>query len=222
MRPEDADFADYVEGRRIALVGPAPLPHDQSAEIDAHDIVYRIAPQFPTTAWHGSRTDVGLTNSGESRRVARGQYPELASLNWLVTKAGIDRAPCPHRKAIRHAHGNPNQVTLALMDLAQFAPADVTVYGADFWLGGPGKAYIGAYAKRGGYSFMAVRTNSERIHDQVKQRHIIAEVRARKGWPNGDDRFIAALELPDDEFRALWKARWYAEDARKAYDRIMA
>jgi hypothetical protein len=38
-----SSFGEYVAGKTIAIVGPAPAPYDQSAEVDAHDIVYRAS-----------------------------------------------------------------------------------------------------------------------------------------------------------------------------------
>lgn len=215
----EAAFADYVRGRTIALVGPAMPESDQTAAVDAHDLVYRVGVHGDHHPAYGQRADLGIVNSQKSRRISAGDHLDrIRDLDWLITKAGAGQPPVPHRRA-HLPPGTPNLVTIALWDLTFFEPADVTVYGADFYLGGPAMAYHGPYkAASGGYSFFDVRTNSTRVHDQQLQRRIINRIRAEHGWPSGDPRFTAALDLDDVSFQTRWDALWYAEGAREEYE----
>ncbi len=212
-------FADYIRGRTIALVGPAMPERDQRAEVDAHDLVYRVGVHADHHPHYGDRADLGIVNSQKSRRIGAGDHLErVRRLDWLVTKAGAGDPPVRHRRAHLPV-GTPNLATIALHDLTFFDPAVVTVFGVDFFLGGPTMAYYGPYKKQsGGYPFFDVRTNSTRVHDQQLQRRIIRRIRDEHGWPDGDDRFIAALELDDVTFQQDWNARWYAEGAREEYE----
>lgn len=221
VRDPDAEraFADYVRGKTIALVGPALPEHDQRAAVDAHDLVYRIGVHADHHPLYGDRADLGIVNSQKSRRVSAGDHADrIARLDWLITKASAGQPPVPHRRAYLPV-GTPNLATIALWDLTFFEPAGVTVFGADFYLGGPAMAYYGPYKQQsGGYTFFDVRTNSTRVHDQQLQRRIIRRIRAEHGWPSGDPRFIAALELDDAAFEREWHDRWFHDGAREEYE----
>jgi len=212
-------FDDYIRGRTVALVGPAVPLRDQRAEVDAHDVVYRVGVHGDHHPLYGTRADVGIVNSQKSRRISAGQHLDrIRNLDWLIHKAGAGEPPVPHRRAHLPV-GTPNLATIALHDLTFFGPASVTVFGVDFFLGGPATCYYGPYkAASGGYSFFDVRTNSTRVHDQQLQRRIIRRIRAEKGWPRGDDRFDAALELDDVTFDERWRAAWWAEGAKEVYE----
>lgn len=212
-------FADYIRGRTVALVGPALPERDQRAEVDAHDVVYRIGVHAEHHPLYGDRMDVGIVNSQKSRRISAGDHADrIAGLDWLITKAGAGTPQVPNRRA-HLPLGTPNLATIALHDLTFFEPATVTVFGADFYLGGPAMAYYGPYkVASGGYSFFDVRTNSTRVHDQQLQRRIVNRIRAERGWPTGDARYLAALELDDVTFQTRWDAAWYAEGAQREYE----
>jgi hypothetical protein len=77
-------FYEYVAGKTIAVVGPAPVPYDQTAEIDAHDIVYRCSYGF---TWQlgmdespaGSCWTAGVFPQGTGTRVDVSFYNGMAT-----------------------------------------------------------------------------------------------------------------------------------------------
>jgi hypothetical protein len=158
-------FGQYVAGKTIAIVGPAPAPHDQSAEIDAHDIVYRCSyglsvPADPAVRWSssaavgtdhfrrgaiptgsGTRTDMSFYNVGTLAMALRGELDHvLADLDWAIWK--VDGMRVNGLTNVRACNrppmalpGTELQVTAMLWDLTFYEPAAVTVYGADFYCG---------------------------------------------------------------------------------------
>jgi hypothetical protein len=160
-----SSFGEYVDGKTIAVVGPAPAPYDQSAEVDAHDIVWRAsygvcAPTddqivyssstddgrnwyrskvFP--AGYGTRVDISYYNTSTTWQAMRGELDQvLVDLDWAVFKA--PGMPPSGLTRVRTANAPPmkvpgtqNVITAILWDLTHYRPASVTVYGADFYTG---------------------------------------------------------------------------------------
>jgi hypothetical protein len=160
-----SSFGQYVAGKTIAIVGPAPAPYDQSDEIEAHDIVYRTSyglsvPADPSVRWSssaavgtdhfrkgaipagtGTRTEISFYNVGTMFMAQRGELDHvLEDLDWAIFK--IDGMPEHGRTNVRSCNrppmqipGTELQVTAMLWDLTFYEPASVTVYGADFYVG---------------------------------------------------------------------------------------
>jgi hypothetical protein len=160
-----SSFGQYVDGKTIAIVGPAPAPYDQTAEVDAHDIVYRTSWGFSAPlkkairhsshaerggdwfrddvfpAGYGTRVDMAFYNAGASDQMARGELDHIIRhLDWTVCKrAGMQPSGLTNvrssNKPPMKLPGTENQVTAMLWDLTFYRPASVTVFGADFYTG---------------------------------------------------------------------------------------
>jgi hypothetical protein len=160
-----SSFGEYVDGKTIAIVGPAPAPYDQTAEVNAHDIVYRtcwgfLAPVddailksssaafggdwfrddvFP--AGYGTRVDMAFYNVGGSEMMARGELDHvIRHLDWTVCKRqNMQPSGLTNLRSCNRAPmkvpGTENQITAMLWDLTFYRPASVTVFGADFYTG---------------------------------------------------------------------------------------
>ena len=220
-------FAEYVNGRTIAVVGPAPSPYDQSAEVDAHDIVIRCSYGFSADgknrardhdyvsgvlpSGYGDRADVSYYNSGATRMAREGRLDAvLADIEWALWKDSETPIPkrglCHELRTRRPLRDgrliNVNQITGILFHLAHYDPADVTVYGADFYVSSPDAWYDPSYRAAVHLREVAVHVKAHRQHDQETQRFVIRQVRAKKGWPSGDDRFLTALDMSREEHEA--------------------
>jgi hypothetical protein len=158
-------FGQYVAGKTIAIVGPAPAPYDQAAEVDAHDIVYRTSYGFsvPTDpavrlssstangadwyrsgvfpAGYGTRVDISFYNVNATWMAERDELDHiLQDLDWAIWKAGGPTSSGitnvrPVNRAPMKVPGTESQVTAMLWDLTYYEPAKVTVFGADFYTG---------------------------------------------------------------------------------------
>jgi len=219
-----SSFGEYVDGRTIAIVGPAPVPHDQSADIDAHDIVYRtsygnargdrlVPGRFPTGT--GTRVDMAFYNAGCTRRAQDGYLDDVyMDLDWAIHK--IKPSYASPLTNIRHAnmpktiHGktvHPTQVPIMLWDLTFYAPAKVTVYGADFYLGPIETWYDADYQPADWTTYDPARPDPTEamgpaFHDQELNRQIVRAVRDTVPWLAGDDRFLKALDVPREVHEA--------------------
>tara|TARA_A100001391_G_scaffold73126_2_gene47007 strand:- start:7336 stop:8619 length:1284 start_codon:yes stop_codon:yes gene_type:complete len=91
------DFENYVRGKRVALVGPAPylMGKSRGKLIDDHDIVVRIQPEIYDPEDYGSRTDViqSCMNSSYSPKISRylesidkDRYPKFIISNNTVSR----------------------------------------------------------------------------------------------------------------------------------------
>jgi hypothetical protein len=216
----DEAFAGYVNGRTIAVVGTAPLDGDQTAEIEAHDLVYVVSGLCHS---HDVRADIVFINGEQTRTFERQGRDCLAyQADWVVAKRRTRRTEPRYRSALLgRSRLNANQVTGALLDLAYFDPAAVTVYGADFYLGGPSAAYSLTYLRnaeqRGGRRSLEAIDAGIRAHKQDAQRQAIRDLIDRKGWPTGDARYLHAVNVTDDEYRRAYTALWRAPDAARAW-----
>jgi len=160
-----SSFGEYVDGRTIAIVGPAPAPYDQSAEVDAHDIVYRTSYGFHVPDDHakrktshaeighdwyaagrlpngyGTRVDMAFYNVGATWMAMRGELDQvLADVDWACFK--VSGMPPSGLTNVREVNRPPMkllgaelQITAMLWDLTFYQPASVTVFGADFYTG---------------------------------------------------------------------------------------
>jgi len=219
-----SSFGQYVDGRTIAIVGPAPAPYDQTAEVDAHDIVYRASYGFLWDgkqeryeagrfhAGYGTRVDMAFYNGGASRQAVDGVLDNVyQDVDWAIHKfAPGYESPLTNTRTAnmpRVIHGkkvHANQIPIMLWDLTFYSPAKVTVFGADFYLGPVETWYDPGYVKPFIGDFDADPTESvgPGFHDQELNRQIVRAVRDTVPWLAGDDRFLEALDVPREVHEA--------------------
>lgn len=204
-------FGDFVAGRSIAVVGPAPMPVDRSAEIDAHDLVYRPT-QSPIGGHYGQRIDIAFLNGHTGREIYDDDQAELREriepATWWVYKGGTSlagRRDGLWRTIVRpRLRLNLNAVTGILFDLVQHPTGPITVYGADLYAAGPGNSYHPDYDIRD----VAGQAEGFILHEPWKQMRVHRAAVAT-GRVVGDDRYLAAVSMTDDEYQAVidrWKA----------------
>ena len=204
-------FEEYVDGRTIAIVGPAPMPRDQSAEIDAHDLVYRPA-HSPIGGDRGQRIDIAYLNGHLGRAIydddQQAHLKRIQGADWWVYKGSTSmagRLQGNWRRSIRpDLRMNLNAVTGILFDLMQFSSGPITVYGADLYAGGPGNAYSAEYDRRDA----AGQAQGVILHDPWKQMRVHRACYST-GRVVGDDRYVAAVTMTDQEYQTVID-RWAA------------
>jgi hypothetical protein len=210
-------FGQYIAGKTIAIVGPAPAPYDQTDEVNAHDVVYRTQylatpdqvghPEYPANVLphgYGSRADIVYLNAGTTEMAADGQLDhQLPHWDWVVCKtdrrfgpSGLTNVRVANAPPMK-APGTQNQITGMLWDLTYFEPAKVTVFGANFYAAPLeqwyDESYINVYDVTKPND-MLEHTRSIHWHDQADNRRIVQMVRDL-GWLVGDDRYLNALEM---------------------------
>jgi hypothetical protein len=205
-------YRELIEGKRVAAVGPAPAPYDQSAEVDAHDVVIRFGFDHWPWAGYGDRVDVVGLDGHHSGLFLQGRLPVAVPEGaWCVLKMAPDVGwPRVHTADWQYG-GNPLQLTLILNDLRRFGPADVTVFGANFYVE-PFRAYAESDWEFGESSdpvtgrawarYVLGQTNTAHDHYPKQDMARIRAIRDEFGWPNGDERFMRVLAMSDDEYDA--------------------
>lgn len=225
------NFEQYVTEKTIAIVGPAPSVGDQSAEVDAHDLVYRCSygytydlatgeERFESGRMpdgYGNRVDMTFYNAGSSRLAGTGRLDNVyMDVDWAIHK--VD--PGYHSPLTRVRTANmprlpgrpafaPNQVTIMLYDLTFFPVKSVTVFGVDFYMGPTETWYDTKYMPAGweAHSENPCESLTPTFHDQEDQRVVTRHIREACGWPVGDRRFTKALWTPEADHRALMDAQ---------------
>ena len=203
-------WTEYVAGKSVAIVGPAPMPTDQSADIDAHDIVYRPC-RAPIGGHYGTRVDVAYMNGQWARDIYLDEHAAVLETIenadwWIYKKRDGHRREGFYRQAQRpRIPMNVNAVTSMLFDLVQNNVGTVTVYGADLYAAGPADSYADDYGARWTRQKQAAGVMS---HEPLKQMRIHRAVH-RTGKVIGDDRYLAAVTMTDEEYQAVI-ARWAA------------
>jgi hypothetical protein len=208
-------FGRYVEGKTIAVVGPAVAPYDQSAEVEAHDLVYRISYRHDLnkpTPGYGERTDIVFYNVEAARKYQLGVYDSfIDSIEWVLLKSHrlmkVSRRNITQDKAllVKVPFDKANQLPIALTHLVDFRPAKITVFGADLYLGGPATAYDKNYLDRAPErDWWGVQ-----FHEPVDQ-HVAMKNLYKKHSELivGDDRFLAALGLSTQRYWTQLRKAW--------------
>ena len=205
-------WAGHVEGRSIAVVGPAPLDADYSDQIEAHDLVYRLGFHDRTLPGTGRRTDIVFLNGRQGREHAEDTFAwERAVADtatwWVFKQSNRYRPNGLHRTAARPSIRNPNQATHALFDLLQYDTGPITVFGVDLYSGGPQQFYNTAYA---GLTARPVESHAEaflmhRPFEQLRFHRRFIETGRIVGTP----RYLKAATMTDDDYRPIVEA-WQA------------
>jgi hypothetical protein len=201
-------FEEYVRGKAIAVVGPAPMTRDQSADIDGHDLVYRPG-HSSQGGRYGSRIDIAYLNGQLGREVYNDDWTrvcqQIEPATWWVYKSKGHRRDGLYRHSIKPKRTmNVNAITGILYDLVQFPVGTITVYGADLYAGGPGKAYQADYDRRDTVG----QAQGIIMHEPWKQMRVHRAVHAT-GKVSGDDRYLAAVTMTDEDYQAVID-RWQA------------
>jgi len=143
----DRDFAAFVKGKSIAIVGPAPSETYDKQEIDQFDLVMRLNYQgrenMPDPDIYGSRIDISYFNVNNARKMLENNNGKLAKdLQYGIFKsekhARTASFLCPSRMAKTPEEywlqGWPNMIQIALFDLLAFEPARIKVFKINFYL----------------------------------------------------------------------------------------
>lgn len=198
-RPLDPAFGEYVAGRTIACVAPGPITPDEYQQIAEHDLIYIVAGQ---TFHHDVTPNIVFLNRHGVGRMLKG-FQQYDGFDWVVTKSAPHNIPRT-RKARFSLGKNLNQLPIAVEDLTHFQPADVSVYGADLYLGGPGKAYLNIYDNRQADA----QYRGVIGHTPTMQHEHLRDIWQRTGWFSRSDRFRSVLEMDTDVYYRELRARW--------------
>jgi len=104
FRPNRRNWARFINGRTVCVVGPSPLARDFQEEVEAHDIIIRVGAEHWPWVGTGSRTDVWVLDQGGTRDFIRmatnssftvnlNEDAYTSSLVETIHEASSDRVP---------------------------------------------------------------------------------------------------------------------------------
>lgn len=185
--PKDRQYADYLRGKSIAIVGPTSPEGEPGKEIDSFDIVVRTNfnnTRIPDARLFGSRTDVSYYNHSTMQ-----QNPETISnaagfLDWVnlkVPDAGIESSVSESNRALGirpffvpeaiFQFGYPNAIPCILHDLFAFQPGRIKLFGVNFFASA--NPYSAHYAQFTSDTASASIAKGLRSHDPFSQFYFV-------------------------------------------------
>ena len=216
---DEADFADYLEGKSIAIIGPAPTEVFDGKEIDSHDIIVRLNYSFEgkgTDQEHkGLRTHISCFSGMHARNLmneGNGILPREISWACFKTKgmarhvkeANTDKQVRDHITFFRPKfHGLFNLMPTVVLDLALFNAKSIKIYHTDLMLTiHRQKGYNPESFNMPSKDIDGMKNNFRRssiFHDPILQYRTFHQLWCNKKI-TGDARFVEVMEMGLDAF----------------------
>jgi hypothetical protein len=211
-------FRDLVQGKTIAVVGPAPDGQSTSDEIDSHDLVVRInyrgRDRMPDPIEFGSRIDISYYNGQDSRHLAdTGQTSFFSELRFAAFKSirhefqtfleynGVARQLFP---PVNLFNGTPLQGQNLIYDLLHFNPARIKLFKSNLFM--DHRPYDPNYRdyQRNALGVIHGKLSNERLgsfatHDLLSQRALLRTLIAN-GLIYTDKTLTEVLNLGDEDY----------------------
>ncbi len=151
-RFQDSDylFRELINGRSIAVVGPAPTSDEVGSEIDSYDLIvrtnYRIGSNNPVNLY-GSRTDISYYNHYRMASDRDEVVTAANALRWTILKSRSDekklRGSFPAYvgwtrsaflpRLIFFNDAAPMSIQTILNDLIRFSPRCIKLFCTNFY-----------------------------------------------------------------------------------------
>lgn len=219
-RFEGSGFADYLAGKTIAVVGPAPTRATDAEEIDSHDLVVRLNHSYErkgTDPEHkGLRTDITCFNGEQTNVLIEerdGVLPKEVSWGCFKNSNRARRVgkKNPEKYTRSHItfyenqfHGSFNMMPIVALDFSLFATKSVKVYHTDLMLTVPRqKGYYPKSMERFGCQKDPVRAflAGGIMHDPIQQFTLLSRL-FFNGKITGDHRFCEVMHMGLKEYCA--------------------
>ena len=178
---EDIAFADYVKGKRIAVVGPSHPIEENGSEIDTYDIIVRLNHfgKKPSKELVGSEINVSYYNGEYGETLLKMDEKEfLNELDYVVQKKPkykLNVENVNERASKKFDSflflGGFNMIPHAVLDLLMFDIKEVKIFNTNFFLSS--QRYISGYPDKLVVSGIA-------LHDATTQINLIRHL-----WKNG-------------------------------------
>lgn len=148
----DKSFADYIAGKRVAVVGPAPSSALNGEEIDSFDIVVRVSHLKPIDPTHrpevGSKTNISYYGNVFTKQIDSKihDFGFADNLHFLVFKSSIHgsrfqsfarssgRVRYFNGPRVLFFNGSPMMIQNILFDLLHYKPASIKLFKTTFYL----------------------------------------------------------------------------------------
>lgn len=144
----DKAFREYIQGKRVAIVGPAPSEELNGKEIDGHDIVIRINyrgdDRLDEAAVVGRKTHISLYNAHTVRLLNNYPIEAIKKLEFVLVRRPISDSDSfflqvKNLRQIQENHfllyKSANAVPALLFDLMLCNAGSIGIYNVNFYLG---------------------------------------------------------------------------------------
>lgn len=146
----ESRMQELIEGKRIALVGPAATKEQLGETIDDYDVVVRpnFKPELirnnPTSM--GSRTDIAYYSGQDMTKLIDDVESLVEATGVQIVNTRSFSYQAHHHRQIpwlrfsRHDwslsfHGSPLGIQRMIYDLLQFSPKEIGIFNSDFYTG---------------------------------------------------------------------------------------
>ncbi|GAA1145863.1 tetratricopeptide repeat protein [Nesterenkonia lutea] len=209
--PGDDAMLSLVQDRRVAVVGPAATEEDLGELIDSYDVVVRTRARGPVSPAEarrsGTRTDIAYYNGRDLGAMWEdaGAAAEAGDLKLAVARPFYATLVEEQPEWLRftrsefglYFRGTSLGLQRMVYDLLQFAPAEIALFGADFYAGE--RSYPPGYRTHSGFGPHSPLNDIVMVHDLVFERRLMQAFCATGiVVPQG----VAAevLDLPEAEY----------------------
>lgn len=223
----DKEYYDYINGKSIAIVGPAKTDKKDAAEIENFDVIIRCNYKYEGVGVDhqikGTRCDVTYFNKEQKQHLMNeDQVNWPTGIRWVVCKnqedarevyekislsinGSADSDPLfNYRSMINMNHvqfnGSLNSIPNIVLDLLPFRPKNVKIFHADLMLTvDRQKGYYPEEWNRDNKMEKDYLKSSSRAHDPVTQYNLLRNL-WDKDLIEGDERFNMVMSLGDEEY----------------------
>ena len=207
----DRQYATLVNNKRIAIVGPKVdpmLPSASMEEILKYDLV--IVPTYIASNYQNSLLKVNISYYNYQNQNLINENNEIVNgLDYIVLK-GNNLLSFNKNIKSREAKmslfpwitGAPNMTQIILYDLLYFSPAEIKIFGIDFFAGE--NPYFSGYPSkvddsiRMSFAEHNPLANLKFVQHLLKQKHISIDLMGQR-----------VVDMSDDQYLDVIKQRYY-------------
>jgi len=227
LTANDLAYADYLKGKSVAVVGPAPSGEDLGSEIDSYDIVvrphYKGKEYVPNSKEFGTRVNVSYYGGIIKTINEFDNLHFFNALDYAVFKAikypfqekmykKQHSRVCFSTKVLLF-NGVANMIPLIIFDLLHFKTSKLKVFKVNFHLAE--QLYYDGYAFKGEEASFISRWPLFAGHNQITQLNF-----TRNLWYSGqievDESCEAVLRLTNEEYMSKMEDIYVKEPIKKS------
>lgn len=207
---EDTEFANYIRGKNVAIIGPALSEVNHGDEIDTFDVVirlnYRGSDKLPDKIKVGKKTNVSYYNNLTIRNLNVNEKEIIYNdLNyWVVPQKSvahendfdiINRKGRERHILLFYFMGYPNLIQHILLDILIFDPKRIKIFDVNFFMANMQHQDNYVIKKLSKQEFVY----SSAVHDLISQINFIRQL-----WQNRqcevDETCENILRLSNEEY----------------------
>lgn len=209
-------YHKIITGKKVAIVGPAPISEEVGKEIDSHDSVVRFNYRGPIDQeeglYTGAKVDIAYQNGPNVRAYFKDEIPDymddvaVYNVEYITNSALANENECGKARnggtRIKLYSGVMMAVPAALFDIVRYKPEKISLYGTNFYLSS--NPYSKSYTTHKGLNRYA-KQNIDRLLELVGAHDLIAQKRFVKNLSRNnaiklDSKGDEVINMSDEEY----------------------